>query len=362
MIRRAAILTGAAYLAAVSHSSLALTVSVNTDSAKAVLVAIQNPSLSIDEALKIARLPGNQGIIREQKSFKIPVTTESFAHALVAAAHGEATTDPAETALYFAALKPKAVQLLRLTNQIEGDPEGFQSSIEGRIEQFTIHGSGLQLRGFVVAGGDGGGYSFGGTDFFLNLSFNDDLIVARTTTAHELYHAVQGAFAKERQSAAPNPANGSRQDCANTSRLFADIYEEGSAMYVEDISTLSQSHSESAMRQLADIRDGLAHIHSSIALLELSVTGLDATTAVPFDDVYEVGFYGHGVLYDIGYVMAKAIVDNDGPQGLAALLKRPPYELIVRYTQLPSYGKDKDHPKLGPNTIAAVNQLVIGCR
>lgn len=355
-------LAGLAYVATAAHLAFALSVRVDTDSAKAVLVAIQNPSLSLDEALRIARLPGNQGIIREQKSFKIPVTTASFAHALVAAARGEATNDPTESALYFAALKLKAVQLLRLTNQIEGDSEGFQRSIEGRIEKFTIPDLGLQLRGFVVAGGDGGGYSFGGTDFFLNLSFNDDLIVAKTTTKHELYHAVQGAFTKERQSGAVVSAHSSRQNCANTSRLFADIYEEGSAMYVEDISTLSQSHSESAMRQLADIRDGLEHIHSSVALLELSVTGLHATTAVPFDDVYEVGFYGHGVLYDIGYVMAKAIVDNEGPQGLAALLKSPSYGMILRYIQLPGYGKDKDHPKLGLNTIAAVNQLVSGCK
>ncbi|KAA6465188.1 hypothetical protein DYQ86_04365 [Acidobacteria bacterium AB60] len=362
MTKHAARIAGTAYLAAAAHLALALNVSVNTDSAKAVLVAIQNPSLSMDEALKIARLPGNQGIIREQNRFNVPVTTQSFARALVATAHGDLTSDSTETALYFDALRPHAAQLVALTEQIEADPQGFQRSIEARIEQFTPPDSRLQLRGFVVVGGDGGGYSFGGTDFFLNLSFNDDLIAAKTTTKHEFYHAVQGAFAKERQSGAVVSAHGSRQNCANTSRLFADIYEEGSAMYVEDISTLSQSHSESAMRQLADISGGLEHVHSSVALLELSVTGLDATTAVPFDDVYEVGFYGHGVLYDIGYAMAKAIVNNEGPQGLAALLKSPSYGLILRYIQLPGYGKDKDHPKLGPNTIAAVNQLVSGCK
>jgi hypothetical protein len=81
-------------------------------------------------------------------------------------------------------------------------------------------------------------------------------------------------------------------------------------MYVEDISTLPKSHSESALRQLVDINDGLAHIHSSVTLLELSIVGLTASDPVPFDDVYDVGFYGHGALYNIGYVMAKAIVEN----------------------------------------------------
>jgi hypothetical protein len=54
--------------------------------------------------------------------------------------------------------------------------------------------------------------------------------------------------------------------------------------------------------------------------------------------------------------MAKAIVEKDGPQGLAAFLKQPPYKFVLRYTQLPAYGRDKDHPKLGPNTIDAANQ------
>ena len=133
-------------------------------------------------------------------------------------------------------------------------------------------------------------------------------------------------------------------------------------MYVEDISALTQSHSDSAMRQLADIREGLEHLHGSVTLLEISITGLHASEPVPFDDVYEVGFYGHGVLYDIGYVMAKAIVENDGPQGLAALLKRPSYGLIQRYTQLSNYGKDKDHPRLGVNTVAAVHELESSCK
>ncbi len=92
------------------------------------------------------------------------------------------------------------------------------------------------------------------------------------------------------------------------------------------------------------------------------MVGLNAAEAVPFDDVYAVGFFGHGVLYDIGNGMARAIVENDGPQALATLLKLPPYRFELRYTQLPKYGADKDHPKLGPNTVNALNQLAGGCK
>ena len=340
-------------------------VTINTESAKAVLVALENPSLTHDEALKIARMTGNQGIIREMNGFKIAVTNESFANAFWAAAHGQKVSDPTETALYFDIVKPKATQLLALTNQIEANPQAFRDPIEKRIALFTPPGADVRLQGYVVAGGDGGGYAFGGTDFYLNLEFNDDMAVARTVTTHELYHAVQSAFAGKSGpivDAPAQPLNQSQQACANIERLFANIYREGSAMLVEDSSTLAQSHSESAIKQLTDINDGLAHLKDSATLLELSIAGLNASEAVPFDDVYSVGFYGHGVLYDIGDGMARAIVENDGPQGLASFLKQPPYKFALRYTQLPKYGTDKDHPKLGPNTVKSLKQLTTGCK
>ena len=87
--------------------------------------------------------------------------------------------------------------------------------------------------------------------------------VARITTTHELYHAVQGAFANERKQALKlhsGNSNPSRQACADTARLFASIYEEGSAMAAEDPMALAESHSDLAARQIAEMREGLAHL------------------------------------------------------------------------------------------------------
>ena len=365
MLRQGIAMIGLFALLTAARQVAAVTVTIDTDSAKAVLIALQNPSLTHVEALKVAQMTGNQGIIREMNGFKIPVTNESFANALWAAAHGQKVADPTETALYFEIVKPKAAQLLALTNQIAASPREFQESIEKRIELFTLPGSETHLQGYIVAGGDGGGYAFGGTEFYLNLEFNDDMAVAKTVTTHELYHAVQSAFAGRSGAAVEGPTrtlNRAQQACAHTAHLFADIYREGSAMLVEDSSTLAQSHSESAIKQLTDINEGLAHLNDSATLLELSIIGLNASEAVPFDDVYSAGFLGHGVLYDIGNGMAKAIVDNDGPQGLALFLTQPPYKFALRYTQLPKYGADKDHPRLGPNTMNALHKLASGCK
>jgi len=132
-------------------------------------------------------------------------------------------------------------------------------------------------------------------------------------------------------------------------------------MYVGDLSLLPKSHSLAATRTLTDLNDGQKHIQDSVTLLEMSFIALNASEPVPYDEMYSVDFFGHGVVYNIAYVMAKAIVAQDGPQGLAAFLKQPTYKFVLRYIQLPAYGMDKDHPKLGPNTIDTANQLANGC-
>ena len=83
---------------------------------------------------------------------------------------------------------------------------------------------------------------------------------------------------------------------------------------------------------------------------------------MPFDDVYALGFYVPEPLYKVGYVMAKAIATDEGPQGLAAFLNQPGYSFVERYAALPRYGKDRDHPPLGPNTLQAVRMLKAGCK
>ena len=350
---------------AAARSASEITITMNTDAAKAVLQALQNPALSHEASMKIASMQGNQGIIRKLNEFKIPATTESFADALYACAHGVKVTDPTEQSYYFDMVKPKSQELLSLLAQMEENPLSFQSAIEQRIALFTLPDSNIRLQGYVVAGGDGGGYAFGDTDFYLNVGMVNEFAVVKSITTHEMYHAVQGAFTKERgdsSEGSEKTEGNSQKACVNAAHLFANLYEEGSATYVEDISLLSETKTEIGIRMKNDMDDGLKHAQNSASLLEMSILSLSADHPMPYDDVYAVGFYGHGILYNIAYVMAKAIADNDGPQGLAAYLKRPPYRFVVRYTQLPKYGMDKDHPRLGSNTLLAASRLASGCK
>jgi hypothetical protein len=262
----------------------AATVTINTESATAVLDALQDPEVTREACLKIAAMPGNQGIIRKTNEFKILSTNEIFAEALYDAAHGIPVTDLEKRVYFFDMVKQKVPQLRALIHDIAADPENFQKAVETRISLFTPKDADLHLEGYVVAGGDGGGYAFGATDFYLNLGMVDELIVAKLVTTHELYHAVQGAFSKDRGYTDIPPSlekmPRAQQACIKTSHLFSSLYEEGSATYVGDISLLEHATSTGGLRQKVDLEDGIKHVAWSVSLLEMtSMTSVSLVTA-----------------------------------------------------------------------------------
>jgi hypothetical protein len=305
---------------------------------------------------------GNQGVIRKLQEFRIASTTESFANALLAVAHGTRVTSVPEVALGLDRAKQKSQKLITLLNAIQKDPKGFQGAIEDRIRLFTPANAGLHLEGYIVAAGDGAGYTFGTTDFFLNIGLADDMLVARSTTTHELYHAVQAAYAADRHRIFRETPGVAQIVCTEEERLFASLYEEGTARFVEDTSLLSQSKSEAAAQILTDFKEGVGQVHNGTILLDMSLDALEARNRLTFDDIYPIGFLGHGALYGVGYVMARDLVNDNGSQAIIGLLREPPETFVLRYAQLAKYGIDDDHPALGKSTVAAARSLAVACR
>jgi hypothetical protein len=362
VLRRSHLFLVVTFLAGIVESSGATTVTIHTEDARATLKAMQNHSLTKEEAINIAMMHGNQAVVRKLQEFKIPATAQTFADALYSAAHDQTARGLAEQAIGLDHVKPKIPLLVALLDEIQAHPSDFEQPIERRIALFTPSNANIHLDGYVVASGDGGGYAFGDTDFFLNIGIVDDLVVARSTTVHEMYHAVQGFYAPDRNPKI-DPSSGSPQpSCLNVEHLFGNLYEEGSARYVEEFSLMSQSHSPAAKQMLSDIEDGIFRVEAGATMLDMSVVSLAARQSLPYDDVYAVGFLGHGLLYGIAYVMTKAIVDSEGYAGLVTSLRQPPHMFVLRYIQLPQYGADKDHPHLGPNTIEAAHRFEHLCK
>ncbi len=344
-------------------------ISIDSAAARAVLAALQNPSLTHEEALKIAELPGNQGLVKKAVSYHVPATTESFAEALVSAAHGVATQSEATKAFRLEQLKPAVATLLALLDRIDGDPGAFKDWVVHRVAQFSPPLAGADITGYLVVGGSSGGFAFDDSPgFFLNLGYFKEFDAAKVVMAHELYHAIQGVFAKQQvawwnqKKATQGGKAALAKQCTALAQLFTDLYQEGSASYVGDPFLLTGDLGPIAKKTLDDMANGIKGIAKSTTLLELSVIGVSAKQPVAYEAVYELGFYGPEILYRISYVMARAIAQDRGGQALAQYLSQPGYVFADAYVALPRYGKDGEHPALGPNTVQAIGRLKAGCR
>ena len=340
-------------------------VTVDSSSARAVLKALQNQTLTADQAREVCSLPGNQGLVQKENSYGRKATTQSCADALLAAAQDKPANK--DFKFNFGRLKPRAAELTELLDRIEASPVAFQQWVTTRVNQFSPHDSKVAISGYLVVGGVSGGFAFGKPQFFLNLAYFSDFDLARVVMAHELYHAVQGAFAPRqdawwhtREAGKAQYAALSKQ-CSTTSDYFEALYDEGTASYVGDVFLLRDAKGAAAQKALTEMQDGIAYLGNDVTLLELSITGLNAPVPVTFNAVYALGFYVPEPEYKLGYVMAKAIAADQGDGAITALLKQPPYTFVDLYVNLPRYGKDSDHPELGPNTIAAVKRLKAGC-
>lgn len=342
-------------------------VTVDSASARAVLSSLQDKKLTMQRAQEICGMPGNQGLVRKENSYGRKATTQSCADALLAAAQDK-TPDPA-FAFSFDKVKPRAAELEALIDQIEHNPVAFQGWVSARVSQFSPKDSKVAITGYIVVGGSSGGFAFGTPEFYLNLAYSgfDDFNVAKILMAHELYHAVQGAYAPKpkewwsEKDGAQGPDHSLAQQCSTTYDLLTSLYEEGTASYVGDVFLLRDAKEPSAKELVTKMEDGIAHISNSVTLLELSVTGLDAPDPVPYAAVYSIGFYVPEIEYKLGYVMAKALAIDKGDAALAALLTQPEYAFTEQYIALPKYGQDRAHPELRSNTVAAVKRLRAGC-
>ena len=332
----------------------ALTVTVDASATKAVLEALGNPALTMGQALRVAALPGNQGLIRKARSYGRPGTDELFAQALVAAARRDDTApDPGR--FRFAPVRDRAAQIEATLAKLEDPAANLLAGVKARIAEYTPPAARGHVTGYLIVGGTSGGFAFGDPEFFLNLERFPSAPLATTIMQHELFHAVQGVARK---------ANGTDTACVakiphgeELSKLFAALETEGSASLVGDVGEMPAGIDKESDDARRKARRNVELVDSSITLLELSVHALDTGAKVSYDDIYALGFYGDEVLYGLGYVMARAIAAEEGNAAIAALTGRPGALFVQRYRNLKGYGKSEKVPALHAGTLQAADRL-----
>ncbi|MBW6524383.1 hypothetical protein KZ810_12815 [Sphingomonas sp. RHCKR47] len=329
-----------------------VTVSVDATAATAVLTAVRNPTLSIDEAMQVAKLPGNQGLIRKAKSYGRTASDQLFAQALVAAAHHD-TSFVDVSKFRFDDVRDHAAATEDALTKLNDPRLHLLDAVKARIAAFTSPTLKGRVTGYLIVGGTSGGFAFGEPQFFLNLDRFPSAVLASTIMKHELYHAVQ-ALAREayQERLGQERCIAAAPHGTDIAAFFASLSAEGTASYVGDVLSLPEHGTDAATsKERARVVRNIDMVDRSIVQLELSIHGLTSGAAVTPEEVYGLGFYGDEVLYALGYVMARAIAQEQGNGAIAELAGAPGAIFVERYASLKGYGKSDAMPALKPETL-----------
>ena len=359
MLARLLLAMAVALWAASPAAAADLKLSIDASAAKAVLDALESPSLTLNQARAIAKLPGNQGLIRKAIRYGRAADDASFAAALVAAAQGDdKAPDPSKFA--FGRVRPHIAQLRRVLADLENPATGLIDAAKRRIALYAPAGIDVAITGYLVVGGTSGGFAFGDPQFFLNLDYFPDAVLATTVLEHELYHAVQGTAApNEARQAAIKQCLTQVKAPEHIDELFQSLMVEGMASAVGDILALPKDATGPVADERRKFARNVGMISRSVTLLELSTHAL-ATQGIAYDDIYELGFYGDEILYSLGYVMAKAIEREQGAGAIALQLRDPTGAAFINsYRGLKAYGTSADAPALGAKTLAWAKQIEV---
>lgn len=333
-----------------------LVVAVDATAATAVLAAVNNPRLTLAEAMAVARLPGNQGLIRKSISYGRTASDASFAQALMAAAHRDAAFIDTSRFELGRVRDNAQVTAKAMTTLLDPGAQRIDQ-VKARIAAFTPAGLDGRVTGYLVVGGTSGGFAFGEPEFFLNLDQYPSPELAATIMSHELFHAVQ---ALAQSAARPNPATekcvaaagGAAARGADVAGFFGSLLAEGTASFVGDILALPKTGLDApSARERSRFARNVDLVGRSITQLELSVHGLTTGAGVTADEVYELGFYNDEVMYGLGYVMAAAIAGERGNAAIADLIGQSGATFVQRYVRLQSYGTSEAVPALKPATV-----------
>lgn len=341
------------FLALPAHAQR-VTVTLDVESARAVLAAVRDPGLTRERALAVARLPGSQGIIRKVATYGAPADEASFADALLAAA--QRRPSELENAYRFAAVRDAADAIQPVLDALAGPGSTALDEVKARIALFTpVRVRGV-VKGYLIVGGPSGGFAFGEPEFFLNLARWPSPLVAKTVLTHELFHGVMGLAAGMRPpSDAAKACLAAIPEAQSLGRLYGSLRDEGMASYVADMLALPAD--DVLVKPVRDRAvNGVNLVKRSVTLLGLSTHALTSGSDIPYGDIYALGFYDDEILYALGYVMVRAIAREAGEAAVADLIDQPGAALILRYAALKGYG-GRGAPALDARTIDWAKRL-----
>ena len=318
-----------------------LKIGIDFQSARAVINLLGRSQVTEAELNEVAKLPGNQQLIKKVFEADSVHGEEVFKETLHQAIENQKIgEDPFD----WQTVRQKLPEINLLISQIENNQSVLRIELENIIRPYTPNDLKIDVTAFFLVGGGSLGFTLDGDfNFYVGLhKTGGDYEALRYLIAHELYHSIQAIGARRRQLAAvsiKSPAN-----ILKSLMLVRNVYTEGTATLVG--SPLEATNlKQFGQAQQEEYRKNLARSRQNFALFDALLFQAYNDPAADADQMYAIGFSTSfdETLYYVGYRMARDLAKYEGKQVIAPLINKNPLELFRLYIEL---YKSKNDPAL----------------
>lgn len=329
-----------------------LRISVDLESAKAI-VALLSAKKTTDATLeKTAALFGSQQLIRKVKGYS-GAGQDVFLKTLKEMV--ETGTVKGNDPYDWKGVKASLTQVNALLMEIEKNKERFLSDVVNAIMPYTPAGLTVDAKACFLAGGGALGFTFGGEPVFHVAlhKVGNDVGGLKELVAHELYHLVQDAGQQKRRSSV-SAALSYYQEA--TLALIENLWSEGTANLVGETAnsnkgkTLSPAAVKNAERRRENFTLFEAILYKSYH--DTAQHRYDAYYNICFTTAFDE------TAYTTGQEMANAIRQYRGEQALADLVTADPLLFVDMYIRICKETDDKKLVRFDASTEAIVRELM----
>lgn len=279
-----------------------------------------------DELDVIARTAGASALIRKVRQYAPQADEVLLKEALQRAARGEKWADDP---FYFWRSYRQREKTRDLMSKM-GDGDALAEKVGDLLAPYLPEDIALETGIVFVLGGASAGWTMGDGNFQVGLDHHatDPVEVIERTAAHEIYHVAQEAMLP------PEPSN---PDDPNdrVDALLRALVQEGTASLLDDFSDIKGEGE--LLKYIRDKQEtNRNRIDSAFLLFETLVLRTANDAQANLGQLYQIGFldpWGSSA-YEVGRVMAEAIVEVDGTHAIPKLIQAGPRHFVRRYIEI----------------------------
>ena len=305
-------------------------------SAKAIVHLYRQGSVDTAEMDRLLAMEGVQAVLKQVQRFRDDATVDKFRNGLRMSVAGNEVPQPDH--FQFNRIRKNMAGIEKTMAWIENHPDEISARVLGLISPYSPVSELLEVKFFIVIGGDSDGWASNGVFHTALQHFGDDVEGMLILLSHELYHVVQNEFM------GPLVHKEDTQQ-SRVEQLLQKAIREGTASYVCDPLNIKDGGGYTEWYSRKYLRN-LNHLKLNFDLFETLIYRAYHDSDVPLRDLYNIGFSGalESPVYFVGYAMAREIERISGRDTLLELMQKPSAEFFAHYAAIAGRGEGEAIP------------------